>query len=285
MKHRFRIWHVVVAITGVVAVVALLWCYTVLASILPYTINTIVSMFVLLAALLGFCVFRTFTRWKQIGMWRRTYTVVTVVVLSSLLVAFVFVVAQDSEGMFSPKCIWAVWRLERLGGHIQVEELRGKDVWVSLGGLDEPQVTDTDLVYLEAFPRLYSLWLTSTRVTDAGLEHLRGAVRLHFLHLAFTNVTDKGLPQLRGLARLEDLDLTGTKVTDAGLEHLKALPQLRQLRLACTQVTDAGLKHLRVLLYLRDLDLQDTHVTSEGVKSLQQALPKCKIVWQPSVCR
>ena len=54
------------------------------------------------------------------------------------------------------------------------------------------------------------------------------------------------------------VDLAGTKVTDAGLEHLKGLGQLQELRLAATDVTD------------------------KGVKKLQQALPKCQILWQGS---
>ena len=39
--------------------------------------------------------------------------------------------------------------------------------------------------------------------------------------------------------------------------------------------------HLKSLTQLRQVDLLITHVANEGVKKLQQALPNCKIGWEP----
>jgi hypothetical protein len=251
MRHPFTVRNVVIAAIVVLAVAAIVWCNVTLASAAPYTARSNTGVFVVLTALAWFCIVRAVKRWAGLGAWRRIYATVTVGVSSALLVAFIVLVAQDE--VFAPKHLFAIWKLERLGGHILVEELRGKAVWVSLGGQDKPQVTDADLVCLEAFPRLYSFRLLDAQVTDAGLEHIRGAAQLHFLCLPFTNVTDNGLLHLQGLTKLVELDLSGTRVTDSGLEHLKNLSELRQL------------------------SLRRTRVTEQGIKKLQKALPNCKI--------
>ena len=178
---------------------------------------------------------------------------------------------------FYPQILPKTRKIKAIGGSIQIEELRGNDVWVSLGGLDAPPVTDADLACLEAFPRLYSCRLMGSEITDAGLEYLHGATLLHFLYLPYTNVTDKGLVHLQGLDNLAFLDLSGTKVTDDGLRHLLDLPNLDTLQLYGTKITDAGLKHLAMLPRLEQLYIQGTQVTNEGIMKLQRALPKCEI--------
>ena len=67
----------------------------------------------------------------------------------------------------------------------------------------------------------------------------------------------QGWSTSRGCTDLERLGLINTTVTDAGLEHVKGLPKLKYLTLWGTKVTDSG------------------------VKKLQQALPNCKIYWEP----
>ncbi len=132
----------VVAI-GILAVAAVVWCYGVLVSVVPCTANTTAAVFVVLTILVASCIFRAFKCWNGLETWRRVYAVVAVGVSSSLLVAFIALVSQ--EEMFAPKYVWAVWKIERLGGYIQVEEVRGNGVWITLGGDDKPQVTDVDL--------------------------------------------------------------------------------------------------------------------------------------------
>lgn len=271
MSHPFKSRHIAVVATGILAVAAALWCYWFLASFMPTTIFIDASIFVPLATLVYICIYRV-TGWKAIGTWRRVYAAATLGISSSLLVGFMVLVAQDE--MFAPKYLWAVWNIKRLDGHVQIEELRGRDVWVSLNG---PRVNDAGLAYLEAFPRLRSLHLLDTKITDAGLQHLKGLNHLRFLHLDFNNVTDDGLLYLGGLTNLIELTLSGTKVGDVGLERVKGLTQLYILRLEGTRVTDAGLAHLATLTKLKWLNLQGTRVTDTGEKKLRQALPKCTI--------
>jgi hypothetical protein len=183
---------------------------------MPTTVGTDATIFAVFLALACFCIYCTVTRWKGLGPWRRAYAATTVGISSLLLTGFMVLVVQDE--MLAPKYLWAVWNLERLGGHIQVEELRGQAVWVSLDG---PKVTDAGLVYLEAFPRLRSLCLLDTKITDVGLKHLEGLNRLRFLRLSFNNVTDDGLLYLGGLTDLVELDLSRTKVTDQGVKKLQ----------------------------------------------------------------
>ncbi len=72
------------------------------------------------------------------------------------------------------------------------------------------EMSDGDLVHLQAFTHLKGLSLRGTRLTDAGLRHLERHTQLEFLELDYTSVTDKGLERLRGLVRLNNLRLSGT---------------------------------------------------------------------------
>jgi hypothetical protein len=113
------------------------------------------------------------------------------------------------------------------------------------------------LVGNDTFLHVETVGFVGPRITDTSLENLNGLSQVHVLKLYAPNITDKGLENIKGLSQLEEVTLEKTKVTDAGLEHLKGLNNLR------------------------DLDLKNTKVTDEGVKKLQQALPNCKIEWDP----
>ena len=77
----------------------------------------------------------------------------------------------------------------------------------------------------------------------------------------------------------------GEQFSDVGVERLvqqlKGIPEIGVLDLSSTQITDKGLIVLEKMRQLKKLDLNDTQVTNEGVKKLQQALPACKIEWEP----
>ena len=113
---------------GILAVAAALWCYGILVSVVPCTANTTAAVLAVLTIFMGSCIFRAFKRWNTLETWRRVYAVVAVAVSSTLLVAFIALVSQEEE--FAPEYVWAVWKIERLGGHIQVEEVRGNGVWI-----------------------------------------------------------------------------------------------------------------------------------------------------------
>ena len=64
------------------------------------------------------------------------------------------------------------------------------------------QVTDAELVHVEALTQLQRLFLDQTQVTDAGLAHLERLTELRELHLEETQVTDAGLAHVERLSRL-----------------------------------------------------------------------------------
>jgi len=70
-------------------------------------------------------------------------------------------------------------------------------------------------------------------------------------------------------------------VDDAALVVVQKFPNLRSLDLRDTCVTDAGLVHLKGLRQLEKLVLLNTRVTSEGVQGIQQALPNCRVDYEP----
>lgn len=134
--------------------------------------------------------------------------------------------------------------------------------------LDNPYVTNADLVHLRRLTKIEALSLRTSQITDAGLVHLQGFTKLERLYLNDTQVTDAGLVFLRRLNQIRELDLCNTKVSNAGLIHLQALTQLRKLFLGKTQITDVGLIHLEGLSQLEELDLNNTQVTDAGLSFL-----------------
>jgi hypothetical protein len=144
-------------------------------------------------------------------------------------------------------------------------------------------VTDADLADLSQgqFARVSTLWLNRTQVVGPGLSHLCRLAHLEVLYLNRTQLTNEGLVYVGKLIHLTWLRLDKTKITDTGLENLKHLVDLEGLYLDHTEITDAGLEHLKGLTKLKDLSLFGTKVSSSGVKKLQQALPRCKISWNP----
>jgi hypothetical protein len=117
---------------------------------------------------------------------------------------------------------------------------------------------DADFASLDGLPDLLYLMNSGSRLTDAGLEHLSG------------------------LSELQGLNLSNTQITDTGLKYLRGLTNLKEVRLSDTQITDAGLDQLESLRQLQELWLDGTHVTRNGVRRLQQALPGCRAILDPS---
>ena len=133
MRRPFTIRRVAIASVSILAVAAFLRFYGFLASVMPYTAPITATIFVVLTALACFCVFRTFARWKAIRIWRRIYAAVAAGASSALLLAFLVLLAQNPNPMCTPGQLWAIWNIQRLGGHVQIDELRGGSVGVELG--------------------------------------------------------------------------------------------------------------------------------------------------------
>jgi hypothetical protein len=172
--------------------------------------------------------------------------------------------------------------------------------------LIDAAVTDAGLVHLGAIPKLHNLALGFTRVTETGMDHLASLHNftgwltlgnckvtdtwlphltklsgLTGLELASNPIGDAGLASLKAFPNLEYLNLSRTRLTDAGLVYLKPLRKLTKVWLAGTAVTDAGLPNLADLTVLQEIDLTKSKVTARGVADLQQALPRCHILFEP----
>jgi Leucine Rich repeat len=129
--------------------------------------------------------------------------------------------------------------------------------------------SDSELILVGRFSRLWRLDGNRKPVTDAGLSHLKGMANLKELNLGYATVTDAGLASLSGLGNLRSLSLYNTRITGTGLAHLTNLGSLEVLSIDSTQVTDAGLAHLKALRNLRVLSLDSTQVTDAGLAHLE----------------
>jgi hypothetical protein len=90
---------------------------------------------------------------------------------------------------------------------------------------NHPDLEESHVQALTAFPKLASLGLAGTALTDEGLKSIGRLKSLEVLVLTNTAVTDDGVLQLKPLAKLRVLDLKGTRVTAEAVAELKqALP-------------------------------------------------------------
>ncbi|MDP6904227.1 MAG: leucine-rich repeat domain-containing protein [Verrucomicrobiota bacterium] len=131
------------------------------------------------------------------------------------------------------------------------------------------KLTEADLEKLEY------LKLLDNKLTDVkGLENL---TQLTYLDIRSNQLTSvKGLEKL---TKLTYLNLRHNKLTD--VKGLKDLTQLEKLYLEFNQLTDV--KGLEKLTKLTTLNLYSNPVlTKAQIAELQKALPKCKIVSNPT---
>jgi hypothetical protein len=96
--------------------------------------------------------------------------------------------------------------------------------------LNETNVTDDGMRYLEDMPSLRYLFLNHTRISSAGLAHIKGLRNLESLSLVNTDVGDEGMKYLAELSHLEYLDVCRTRVTDDAIPHIKQMPALTECR-------------------------------------------------------
>jgi len=156
--------------------------------------------------------------------------------------------------------------------HLQKSPIRGLSIQSGIIG-------DNGVRYLTELRGLKALAIHSPLVTDAALPSISKLTKLTRLSLQARLVSDRGIRHLVTLKELADLDLRFTQVSDAGLRELVKLPALKKLQLARTRITDSGLPILASARQLEFLTLMETKVTAAGVAKLQNALPKCKILW------
>lgn len=148
--------------------------------------------------------------------------------------------------------------------------------------LDGKPVTDADLDNLTPLTDLKILNLSGSRITDDGLAKLAPLKRIKFLYLFKTDITDAGLEHLKELPRLEVLCLDQTLITDAGLKSLEGLPRLEKLHVhSRAQLTDKSIESLSKHVRLFELKVGGPGFTEEGIARLREALPNCKVQYDP----
>ena len=119
-----------------------------------------------------------------------------------------------------PGPTWKTWLADRIGADYvyRVEYVTSLD-----------NMTDANLVELEALARLKRVDLSGSGITNLGLDHLKGLSELSQLSLADTAIDGAGLSRLKGLSALTELDLAGTWITSAGMENLRGLTSPRNV--------------------------------------------------------
>jgi hypothetical protein len=92
-------------------------------------------------------------------------------------------------------------------------------------------------------------------------------------------VADDLLQDLSRFATIRDLNLNMSTCDDAAVAHVAKLTQLEGLGLWGTPITNASIAALSNLGQLKSLDIRGTKITLEGARRLQQALPRCEIMY------
>ena len=101
----------------------------------------------------------------------------------------------------------AIAATAEFGGRADVEPAGPYWLWKVFGkncflriefiGLHNPNITDSDIIYLKNLTELETLHLNETSITDDALVHLTRLKNLRTLSLFNTNVTEEGAEQLR----------------------------------------------------------------------------------------
>ena len=176
--------------------------------------------------------------------------------------------AQEQHDRLRDTLRWLARSSPERFGELTLEQAQAMTA-LDLRGLD---VTDADLVLLEALPNLESLGLRSTEITDAGLASLRRLGRLTSLDLRSTLVSGAGLSELP--RQLEALHLTSTQVQGADLYRLPPMPDLQQLKLNFLELDDAALDVLAGYPGLRHVELDETAISDDGLRRLLSYNPE-----------
>ena len=130
---------------------------------------------------------------------------------------------------------------------------------------DNRDVADADLKQLVDFDdalrrRIKTVMLSRTKITDRGIKYLNALPKLASLFLSSASITDAA--PLDDLPRsLEVLSLDDTEVGDRGVSKLSSLPKLRILRLKGTKATDRTVVELLKAGSLRMVCLDETETS------------------------
>ena len=107
------------------------------------------------------------------------------------------------------------------------------------------EITDNDLIHLNALPKLETLDLSDTQITGSGFVDVKELKNLRGLYLKETGTNDAALEQVARFANVKHIILSHTPVSDVGLVHLTRLHNLESLRLIATNTTAKGIEELK----------------------------------------
>lgn len=200
-------------------------------------------------------------RWWQCD--RKTLLVALLLMVAGVgWITYQIVVTHDQR--------FAVMELEKIGAEIYYDfQWDENNQWV---GIVKPgpvqklfgnvravignriEITDDDLIHLNALPKLETLDLTETAITGSGFVDVNELKYLRGLYLEGTGTNDDALEQVARFTNVKDLILSHTPISDVGLEHLTRLNHLESVRLIAT------------------------NTTADGIGKLKKTFPNCKVV-------
>lgn len=141
---------------------------------------------------------------------------------------------------------------------------------------DKTEIVDA----VASLAQLKRLRLANLKLKTPDLMALNGLHELQSLDLSRTGLDRGGMPWLHK-TRLRWFDASHTNLSDRALRDLSQCPDLQQLFLERTAITDQGLNYLHSMSQLRYLNLKRCPVSIGAVKKLSDALPGCRIEWEP----
>ncbi len=209
-----------------------------------------------------------FRRRVQFGL----RTMLVFVTLCAMVCSWLAVRLRDARRQAN---VFAAIQKKRLGmaaydwqmkcGHVRFDCDEKTGVWSNTAPPPPVPESLTNLLGVDFFANVDTVWLSGSGLTDAALADIEVFTRLRMLDLRGGEITDMGLTHVGRLTNLQTLDLDCENITDAGLTYLESSPNLRTLRLSRTTSTRDGPRQ------------HGTKVTDEGTSNLRRFLPECKI--------
>ena len=108
------------------------------------------------------------------------------------------------------------------------------------------------------------------------------APRLRGLLFGDGSIRDDDLAEIAKFNHLTKLEFgANPNLTDAAIDHILPMQSLRELFLTNTGVTDTGITQLSQMQDLQNVLIIGNQCTTGGIEKLGDALPKCKIDYEP----
>jgi Leucine-rich repeat (LRR) protein len=144
--------------------------------------------------------------------------------------------------------------------------------------LDQCQIGDDSLKYVEKLTKLRYLVLNNNQITDKGLSELKNLKYLEHMRISNNFLTGTGFASFKSSESLTFLDAGLNQITDEGLSCLREFTSLKVVKLGTNQITDEGLIYLSGMKNMVELDLCNNSITSQGLVNLRELKSITKIV-------